>query len=337
MTIEEFIRSIPKAELHLHIEGSFEPELMFEIAQRNNISIPFSSIDELKGAYNFNNLQDFLDIYHQGAQVLIEEQDFYDLTMAYLTKVASEHVRHAEIMIDTQTHTDRGIPIQYVINGIRRACVDAEKKFGLTSLLILSFLRHLSEEAAFETLSSVLPYKDWITAVGLASSELGHPPSKFRRVFAKAVEEGFIPIAHAGEEGPPEYIWEALNDLNIVRIDHGNRCLEDEDLVAQIIKRDMALTVCPLSNTALCVVDDMKDHPLKKMLNLGLKVTVNSDDPAYFGGYMIDNFEAVQKALDLDKKEIYQLVRNGFQYALLPEKQKEIYLNEVDAFYQAHG
>lgn len=334
MTIKEFIKQIPKAELHLHIEGSFEPELMFEIASRNKRAIPFKSIEELKAAYTFDCLQDFLDIYHQGAQVLIEEVDFYDLTMAYLTKVASENVLHTEIMIDTQTHTDRGIPIDSVIRGIRRACVDAEKKFGISSLLILSFLRHLSEEAAIETYESILPFKEWIKCVGLASSEKGNPPSKFSRVYKRAIEDGFIPVAHAGEEGPPAYIWEAINDLKIVRIDHGNRCLEDDQLVSEIISRDMALTVCPLSNTALQVIDDMKNHPLKQMMDLGLKVTVNSDDPAYFGGYMIDNFMAIQSALDLNKEDIYILVRNSFKYSFLPDQTKSRHLALVDAFYK---
>ena len=337
MHIQEYIDQIPKAELHLHIEGSFEPKLMFEIARRNGIDIPYAHVDELKAAYAFDCLQDFLDIYHQGAAVLQQEQDFYDLTLAYLRRVSRDQVRHAEIMIDTQTHTDRGVPIEYVLHGISRACDDAHAEFGISSLLILSFLRHLSEEDAFQTLSNVLPFRDLITAVGLASSEIGHPPSKFKRIFEKAVALGFVPVAHAGEEGPPEYIWEAIDELNVVRIDHGNRCLEDERLVDEIISRDLALTVCPLSNTALCVVDDMKDHPLQTMLKRGLKVTINSDDPAYFGGYINTNFIAAQKALALDKEEVYQLVRNSFTYSLLPEIEKEKHLTEVDAFHRAHG
>jgi adenosine deaminase len=337
MHISEFINLIPKAELHLHIEGSFEPELMFQIAERNKRHIPYKSIEELKAAYTFDCLQDFLDIYHQGAQVLLEEADFYDLTMAYLTRVTSENVLHTEIMIDTQTHTDRGVPIESVIHGIRRACMDAKEKYGITSLLILSFLRHLSEEAAFQTYQSILPFKDWIACVGLASSEKGNPPSKFSRVYAQAIKDGFIPVAHAGEEGPPSYIWEALNDLNIIRIDHGNRCLEDENLVQEIKSRNMALTVCPLSNTALQVIDDMENHPLKRMMEMGVKVTVNSDDPAYFGGYMIDNFNAVQSALNLDKKDIYQLARNSFEYSFLPDDQKAEHMASVDKFYQLNG
>ena len=337
MTISDFIKQIPKAELHLHIEGSFEPELMFQIAERNKKDIPFQSVDELKAAYQFDCLQDFLDIYHQGAQVLIEEEDFYDLTMAYMSKIATENVLHTEIMIDTQTHTDRGIPIQSVIGGIHRACEDAQEKYGISSLLILSFLRHLSEEAAFETYESILPYKDWIACVGLASSEKDNPPIKFSRVYARAIKDGFIPVAHAGEEGPPAYIWEALNELNIVRIDHGNRCLEDDNLVKEIVARNMALTVCPLSNTALQVIDEMKNHPLKKMMNLGLKVTVNSDDPAYFGGYMIDNYQAVQSALNLDKKDIYELARNSFEYSFLSDDLKSKHLATVDEFYRMNS
>ena len=337
MTIENFIKEIPKAELHLHIEGSFEPELMFKIANRNKVSIPYSSVDELKAAYNFNNLQEFLDIYHQAANVLLKEEDFYDLTFAYLSTVVKEQVRHAEIMIDTQTHTDRGVPIEAVVHGIQSACIDAEKEFGISTLLILSFLRHLSEQAAFDTLKNILPFKDLITAVGLASSEVGNPPTKFKRVFEAAVKEGFIPIAHAGEEGPPQYVWEALNELNIVRIDHGNRSLEDDLLVEEIIRRDIALTVCPLSNLALCVIDDLEKHPLRRMMDLGLKVTVNSDDPAYFGGYINDNFIAVQNALKLNKSDVYHLVRNSFSYSLLPEDAKQKYLGEVDQFYQKYG
>ena len=334
MDIKQFIAQIPKAELHLHIEGSFEPELMFEIAARNKLEIPFDTIEDLKSAYNFNCLQDFLDIYHQGASVLLEEEDFYDLTMAYLSKVASENVRHTEIMIDTQTHTDRGVPIEHVFNGIKRACDEGKRQFGISSLLILSFLRHLTEEAAFETLKNAQPYREYITAVGLASSEMGHPPTKFKNVFKAAVENGLIPVAHAGEEGPPTYIWEAIDELKIVRIDHGNRCLEDETLVQEIINRNIALTLCPLSNTALQVIGDMHQHPLKKMMALGIQTTINSDDPAYFGGYMIDNFNAVQEALDLTKADIYQLVRNSFEYSLLPSDQKAKYLDEVDNFYE---
>ena len=337
MNIEDFIRQIPKAELHLHIEGSFEPELMFEIAARNQVNIPYDSVQEVKHAYQFNNLQEFLDIYHEGAKVLLKEQDFYDLTTAYLSTVHDENVRHAEIMIDTQTHTDRGVPIEAVVRGIRAACVDAEEAHGISTLLILSFLRHQSEEAAFQTLENIKPYKDWIAAVGLASSELGNPPAKFKRVFEAAVKQGFIPIAHAGEEGPPAYVWEALQELEVVRIDHGNRSLEDDQLVKELAAREMALTLCPLSNLALCVIDDIHDHPLKRMMDLGLKVTVNSDDPAYFGGYLNDNFIAVQQALNLTKADIYELARNSFIYSFLPSDKKQLFLAEVDLFYNKNA
>ena len=336
MDIQTYIKQIPKAELHLHIEGSFEPELMFEIARRNEIEIPFDSIDEIKAAYSFNNLQEFLDIYYQGAQVLQQEEDFYDLTWAYLEKVNSESVKHVEIMFDPQTHTDRGIAFSTVINGIKRACVDAEEKFGMSYILIMSYLRHLPEASAFNTLEQSIPFQNWITAVGLDSSEVGNPPSKFERVFNSSAEAGYIPLAHAGEEGPPAYIWEALDILNIARIDHGNRCMEDEKLIKEIIARNIGLTVCPLSNTALQVVDDMKNHPIKKMMDAGLAVTVNSDDPAYFGGYMIDNFMAIQQALDLTKEDIYQLVRNSFNYSLLPQVKKDEYIRMVDQFHAAN-
>jgi len=329
-----FINNLPKAELHLHIEGTFEPELMFSIAKRNNIKIKYNSVKEIKAAYQFDCLQDFLDIYYQGAGVLIKEQDFYDLTYSYLEKCAIQNVRHTEIMFDPQTHTERGVTFETVINGITRACKDAEEKFGVSSLLIMSYLRHLSEEDALVTLKQSLPYKHLITAVGLDSSEKGNPPSKFKNVFEASVKEGYIPLAHAGEEGPPEYVWEALDLLKIHRIDHGNNCLKDETLVKEIIKRDMALTVCPLSNTALQVVGHLKDHPLKKMMNLGLKVTINSDDPAYFGGQVNQNYIDTQKALDLSKQDLFELAKNSFQYSLLDQKIKQQYLEELDMYYQ---
>ncbi len=332
MDIKEFISKIPKAELHLHIEGTLEPELFFELAKRNGISIPYTTVNELRNAYQFDCLQDFLDIYYKGTQVLIHEQDFFDLTWAYLTKCKEQNIVHTEIMFDPQSHTDRGVAFETVINGISKACQQAEKEYGISSFLIMSYLRHLSEESAFEILEMSKPFKHLIKAVGLDSSELGHPPSKFQRVFDASVKEGYILLAHAGEEGPTEYIWEAIDVLKIHRIDHGNRCLEDENLIQEIIKRDLALTVCPLSNTALQVVKDMKDHPLKKMLDLGLKVTVNSDDPAYFGGQLIANFEAITEELNLSKDEIIQLVRNSFQYSLLSEDVKKIRLEEFDKF-----
>lgn len=331
--MEAFIQGIPKAELHLHIEGTFEPQLMFDIAKRNGIAIPFASVKEIELAYNFDCLQDFLDIYYQGAGVLIHEQDFYDLTYSYLEKCAAQNIRHTEIMFDPQTHTDRGIEFKTVINGIHKACVDALNKLDVSSLLIMSYLRHLSEEAAFQTLKQSLPFKEQITAIGLDSSEKGNPPSKFKNVFDASVKEGYIPLAHAGEEGDADYIWEALDILHIKRIDHGNNSLQDEALVQEIINRNIALTVCPLSNKALQVVPNLENHPLKKMMDLGMKVTVNSDDPAYFGGQLNQNFVEIQKALHLTKKDIYELAKNSFEYALLDKKTKLNYLNELDAFY----
>jgi len=334
--MEEFIRGLPKAELHLHIEGTFEPKLMFDIAKRNQISIPFSSVEEIEAAYEFDCLQDFLDIYYQGAQVLIREQDFYDLTYSYLKKCAEQNVRHTEIMFDPQTHTERGIAFETVINGIHKACRDAEKKLGISSLLIMSYLRHLSEEAAFTTLKESIPFKEHITAIGLDSSEKGNPPSKFKKVFEASVGEGYIALAHAGEEGNADYVWEAIDILNIKRIDHGNNALQDPELVAEIINRDMALTVCPLSNKALQVVPDLKEHPLKRMMELGLKVTVNSDDPAYFGGQVNQNYTEIRKALNLSKKDIYELAKNFFTYSLLNENKKKVYLDELEAYYLKH-
>ncbi len=330
--MKNFIKNLPKAELHLHIEGSFEPAQMFEIAKRNNIQIPYKTVEEIEKAYKFDCLQDFLDIYYQGASVLIYEQDFYDLTYSYLKKCAIQNVRHTEIMFDPQTHTERGISFGTVINGISRACEDAQKKLNVSSFLIMSFLRHLSEEDAFKTLNQSLPFKGKIKAIGLDSSEKGNPPSKFKNIYQKAINEGYIPLAHAGEEGPPSYIWEALDILKIERIDHGNNCLQDKDLINEIIKRNIALTVCPLSNTALQVVKDLKDHPLKKMMDLGLKVTINSDDPAYFGGQVNQNYLEIQKALGLSKEDLVELAKNSFNYSLLPEEIKTEYIKLVDDF-----
>lgn len=329
MTISEYIKKVPKAELHLHIEGSFEPELMFEIALRNKIEIPYASIEDLKKAYQFSNLQDFLDIYYAGANVLIYEQDFYDLTMAYFKQCAKENVLHTEIMFDPQTHTKRGIAFSTIINGIQRAREEAETQFGISSLLIMSYLRHLSEEDAFETLRQSLPYKHLIKAVGLDSSEKGNPPSKFQKVFEASIKEGYVPVAHAGEEGPAEYIYEALDLLKVARIDHGNNCLSDSKLVDRLVQEKMALTVCPLSNTALRNVDHLNNHPLKKMLDLGLKVTVNSDDPAYFGGYLTQNYISCIEALDLSLDEVKQLVRNSFEYSFLSEQEKKKFLERI--------
>jgi len=336
MVMKKFIQNLPKAELHLHIEGTFEPALMFEIAQRNQIKIPFKSVKEVEEAYKFSCLQDFLDIYYQGAQVLIKEQDFYDLTYAYLKKCAAQNVRHTEIMFDPQTHTDRGISFETVITGISRACADAKSKLGVSSLLIMSFLRHLSEEQAFKTLEQSFAFRHLITAVGLDSSEKGNPPSKFVKVYKASVNMGYIPLAHAGEEGDASYVWEALNLLKIKRIDHGNNALQDPKLVQEIIKRDMALTVCPLSNTALKVVENLKDHPLKKMMDLGLKVTINSDDPAYFGGQINQNYIEIQKALSLTKDDLYLLAKNSFEYSLLARSKKEFFKAELELYYQSN-
>lgn len=331
--MKNFIKNLPKAELHLHIEGSFEPAQMFEIAKRNKIEIPYKTVEEIEKAYKFDCLQDFLDIYYQGASVLIYEQDFYDLTYSYLEKCSAQNVRHTEIMFDPQTHTERGISFETVINGISRACEDAEKNLNISSYLIMSFLRHLSEEDAFKTLNQSLPFKDKIKAIGLDSSEIGNPPSKFKNVYKSAIEEGYIPLAHAGEEGPPAYIWEALDILSIKRIDHGNNCLQDENLIKEIIKRDIALTVCPLSNLALQVVKDLKDHPLKKMMDLGLKVTINSDDPAYFGGQVNQNYFEIQKALGLSRDDLVILAKNSFNYSLLSNENKEKYTNILDKYF----
>ncbi|MDR2249493.1 adenosine deaminase [Acinetobacter sp.] len=325
----ELIQALPKAELHVHIEGTFEPELMFAIAQRNQIQIPYKSVEEVKQAYNFHNLQSFLDIYYAGANVLVHEQDFYDLAWAYFEKCAEDRVVHTEMFFDPQTHTDRGVAFATVINGLKRACAEAKAKFGVSSQLIMCFLRHLSEEAAFETLEQALPFKEDIIAVGLDSSEVGHPPAKFERVFAKAREEGFLIVAHAGEEGPPEYVWEALDLLKVNRIDHGVRSEEDEQLMARLINEKMPLTVCPLSNLKLCVVKDMKDHNIRRLLQKGVQVTVNSDDPSYFGGYMNDNFVAIQQALDLSNDELKQLAINSFEASFISDEEKEKWILEI--------
>ncbi|WP_446050182.1 adenosine deaminase [Zobellia laminariae] len=329
-SIQAFIQDLPKTELHLHIEGTFEPELMFKIAKRNNLTIPYADVDELKRAYSFNNLQEFLDIYYAGASVLIKEADFYDLTWAYLTKVHEQNVKHVEIFFDPQTHTDRDVPFEFVMNGIYRALEDGEKQLGISFKLIMSFLRHLDEASAFKTLEQALPYKDKIVAVGLDSSELGNPPSKFKNVFQKALEEGFLTVAHAGEEGPSEYIWEALDLLKVTRIDHGNRCLDDSKLIKRLAEEQMPLTLCPLSNLELKVIKDLKEYPLLKMMEHNLLVTINSDDPAYFGGYMNENFWGITKALNLSKTQIAELAKNGFKASWLSDEKKEAYLNEIE-------
>ncbi|MBL4694456.1 adenosine deaminase [Candidatus Gracilibacteria bacterium] len=336
-TIQDFISALPKAELHLHIEGTFEPELMFEIAKRNKKEIKYKSIEEVKAAYDFNNLQDFLNIYYQGAGVLIEEQDFYDMTWAYLEKVHSQNVIHTEIFYDPQTHTDRGIKFSTVVQGISGALKDAEAKWGMSSKLIMCFLRHLDEEAAMSTLAEALDHKDLIAAVGLDSSEEGHPPSKFQKVFELARQEGFLTVAHAGEEGPAEYVWEALNLLQVSRVDHGNRSLEDEKLVQELIDRQMPLTVCPLSNLKLKVVSDLKQHPLREMLEKGLLATINSDDPAYFGGYLNENYLAISEALSLSKKEITQLAKNSFTASFLDSETKQLMINKIEQYSQENS
>jgi len=324
------IAALPKAELHLHIEGSLEPELMFSLAQRNGITLPYASVEEVRAAYEFDNLQTFLDIYYAGASVLIHEQDFYDLTMEYLTRCHADNVVHTEIFFDPQTHTERGIAFETVIHGIARALRDGEKKYGITSHIILCFLRHLSEDAAFATLNMALPFKALIKGVGLDSSEVGHPPSKFERVFAQARAEGFITVAHAGEEGDPSYIWEALDLLHVARIDHGVRAIEDERLMQRLAKEQTPLTVCPLSNIKLCVFDRVEHHNLKRLLAAGLCVTINSDDPAYFGGYVQKNYVETAQALSLSADEIVTIAKNSFAAAFIPTEKKQHFFQQID-------
>ncbi|MBL4667310.1 MAG: adenosine deaminase [Sneathiella sp.] len=329
---KKFIEGLPKTELHLHIEGSLEPEQMFAFAARNNISLPHATIEDVRAAYQFTELQDFLDIYYQGMGVLQTEQDFYDLTHAYLTKVHEQNVMHVEIFFDPQGHTDRGISIQTAIEGISSALEDGNRNFGISYRLIMCFLRHLSEDAAMETLEQALPFKDKICGVGLDSSELGHPPSKFQNVFRRAKQEGFKLVAHAGEEGPPSYVTEALDLLKVDRLDHGNRSLEDAALTKRLAHMEMALTVCPLSNYKLAGVTDMRQHPLRKMLSNNLKATINSDDPAYFGGYMTENYLAVADALDLNKEEIIILAQNGINATFCTDTEKAALHQKLNAY-----
>jgi adenosine deaminase len=331
--LKKIIQGIPKAELHLHIEGSFEPELMFEIANRNNIDLAYDSIESLKKAYKFNNLQEFLDIYYIGAQVLIHEQDFYDLTWAYLTKVHSQNVVHVEVFFDPQTHTDRGIGFDIVINGIYRALEKAKHELNISYKLIMSYLRHLSEKEAFKTLELSLPFKHWIDGVGLDSSELGNPPSKFVNVFKASANHGYKLVAHAGEEGPVDYIWEALDLLKVVRIDHGNRCLDDETLIQKLLEENIALTLCPLSNLELKVIQKMEDHPVKEMLHRGILATIHSDDPAYFGGYMNENYYETAKALSLNNDQLMQLAINAFKASWLGSETKEKHISQVKNYF----
>ncbi|MDR6125579.1 adenosine deaminase [Sphingomonas sp. SORGH_AS802] len=332
MTMHAFIAGLPKAELHLHIEGSLEPELMFALARRNNIAIPFDSVEAVRAAYSFTRLQDFLDIYYQGANVLIHQQDFHDLAAAYFDRVARDGVVHAEIMFDPQTHTARGIAFDTVIGGLLSAMEEAEAKHGITSRLIMSFLRHLDEDDAFATLDMARPWLDRIEAVGLDSSELGHPPEKFARVFAAARALGLKSVAHAGEEGPPDYVVQALDLLDIDRLDHGNRSLEDAALTARLARTAMTLTVCPLSNLKLCVVDTMDDHPIDRMLREGLRATINSDDPAYFGGYVADNYIAAAEARSLSRDDLVRLARNSFLGSFLPDDAVAGHLARLDAY-----
>lgn len=333
---DAFIDGLPKVELHVHIEGTLEPQMLWDKAAEQNLKLPFQSVDDIKRAYNFGNLQDFLDIYYQGMNVLRSERDFYDLTFAYLEKAYAQNVMHAEIFFDPQGHTSRGLAFETPLNGITQALADGRERLGISSGLIMCFLRHLDEAAAFDTLNQALPYKTHILGVGLDSSELGHPPSKFEKVFAVARAEGFRVVAHAGEEGPPEYVWEALDLLKIERLDHGNRSLEDPKLVERLASTGMGLTVCPLSNLKLCGVKDMREHPLRKMLDLGLKAGVNSDDPAYFGGYVNENYKAVTTALGLEPQHLVTLARNGIDTSFIGDVEKKALRDRLDLYAAAH-
>ncbi len=332
-----FLHGLPKVELHLHIEGTLEPELMFRLARRNGVTLPWASADDVRRAYVFQNLQSFLDLYYAGCSALVREEDFYDLTWAYLARVAAQNVRHAEIFFDPQTHTGRGVPFETVVGGIHRALDEGRRRLGISSALIMCFLRHLSPEAAMDTLEQALPFKDRITAVGLDSTEVGNPPERFRGVFDRARAEGFRAVAHAGEEGPPEYIWQALDLLRVSRIDHGVRCIEDPRLVRRLAEEQVPLTVCPLSNVKLRVFPAMAEHNLKRLLDLGLCVTVNSDDPAYFAGYIEENFDAVREALGLTRDDIVRLARNGVQGSFLSRAEKQRLSAELEAYLRRAG
>lgn len=330
LSLADFACALPKAELHLHIEGSLEPELMFALAKRNGIDIPYANVEEVRAAYSFTRLQDFLDIYYAGANVLREVEDFRDLATAYFDRITADNVRHAEIFFDPQTHTDRGISFDTVMQGLLAGMDDAKARHGITSKLILCFLRHLDEDAAFATLTAAEPWLAHIEGVGLDSSEVGHPPSKFASVFAAAKTKGLKLVAHAGEEGPPEYVHEALDLLHIDRLDHGNRAMEDAGLVERLAGEQMTFTVCPLSNLKLCVVDDITKHPIDTMLRSGIRATVNSDDPAYFGGYVNDNFRAIADKETLTRKDMVTLARNSFLGSFLDEESKAKHLAEID-------
>ncbi|HSI54299.1 MAG TPA: adenosine deaminase [Ramlibacter sp.] len=333
--LPDLLRRMPKAELHIHIEGSLEPELIFALARRNNVAIPYASVEELRRAYAFTNLQSFLDIYYAGASVLLTEQDFFDMAWAYLERAAADNVVHAEIFFDPQTHTARGVQMETVIKGLHRACRKAEGGLGVSASLILCFLRHLSEEEAFETLEQALPHRERFIGVGLDSSEVGHPPEKFAKVFARCRELGLRLVAHAGEEGPPAYVWTALDLLKVERIDHGVQSTKDPALMARLAKDRIPLTVCPLSNLKLCVFPRLADHNLRQLLDAGLVATVNSDDPAYFGGYMNDNFLQTFAATGMNGQHAYQLARNSFEASFLKPAQKQKYFDLLDATFAA--
>lgn len=330
--LKKLVHDIPKAELHVHIEGTMEPELIFKLAQRNKISLKYESVEALRAAYSFNNLQEFLDLYYQGANVLITEQDFYDLTMAYLKKCWEENIVHTEIFFDPQTHTHRGVELETVVKGIQQALDEARNNWGITALLIPNFLRHLSEEDAISTFKECLHFREYFTGFGLDSSELGHPPAKFERVFKMVHDEGFKVVAHAGEEGPAQNVRDAIQLLKAVRIDHGVRSIDDPELVLELARLQVPLTVCPLSNLKLCVVGHLKDHPLKTLLDAGIMATVNSDDPAYFGGYLIQNYVDTAEALNLSKAEILKLAKNSFKASFLGEHEKERWIAELGSF-----
>ena len=329
-SIADYIKKTPKTELHLHIEGSLEPELMFKLSKRNKIEIPFKTVEEVKSAYNFSNLDSFLKIYYEGSKVLVTEEDFFDLTWEYILKCKQDNIVHTEIFFDPQSHLPRGVSFETVINGIDRALKKAEKNFNISSKIIMCFLRHLDENSCFEVLKQACNHRDKIIGVGLDSSEKGNPPTKFKRLFDLAIKEGFLTVAHAGEEGPPQYIWDSLNLLKIKRIDHGVQCLNDEELVNKLVKEQIPLTVCPLSNIKLCVFENLKNHNLKKMLKKGLRVMVNSDDPAYFGGYLNKNLIETSKALDLDINDIKTLILNSFKSSFLDDEKKNDWIKSIN-------
>ncbi|MBC5765262.1 adenosine deaminase [Ramlibacter albus] len=335
--LTELLRAMPKAELHIHIEGSLEPELIFEMARRNGVAIPYASVEDLRKAYAFTNLQSFLDIYYAGASVLLKEQDFHDMAWAYLLRAKADNVIRAEIFFDPQTHTARGVSMETVINGLHRACTNAKSQLGIDAELILCFLRHLSEEEAFDTLEQALPYRDKFIGVGLDSSEVGHPPEKFARVFAKCRQQGLHLVAHAGEEGPPAYVWSALDVLKVERIDHGVQSVKDPALVQRLAKDRIPLTVCPLSNLKLCVFPTLKEHNIRQLLDAGLCATLNSDDPAYFGGYMNDNFVQTFEATGLTKAHAYRLAKNSFEGSFADDAKKREYVQRLDAAFAARG